>query len=82
MLKDRSSDYLLLYIDDMFIASKIKMETKGLKVQLKSEFEMKDVGDTNNILGMEIEIGKGNHLFLSCHSINYYSIIPVNMCHH
>ena len=38
--------YLLLYVDDMLIASKSKVEIDRFKAQLSQEFEMKDLGDT------------------------------------
>ena len=47
--------YLLLYIDDMPIASKNRSAIDRLKGQLSSEFEMKDPGEVKKILGMEIE---------------------------
>ena len=46
--------YLLLYVDDMLIASKDKNKINNLKLSLKSEFEMKDLGEARRILGMEI----------------------------
>ena len=46
--------YLLLYVDDMLIASKDKAEIDRLKSKLKAEFEMKDLGEARKILGMEI----------------------------
>ncbi|KAG8486257.1 hypothetical protein CXB51_019640 [Gossypium anomalum] len=46
--------YLLLYVDDMLIASKSKVEIERLKTQLNFEFEMKDLGEAKKILGMEI----------------------------
>ncbi|KAH9689127.1 hypothetical protein KPL70_015374 [Citrus sinensis] len=52
--------YLLLYVDDMLIASKNGDEIKRLKKQLTSEFEMKDLGDAQRILGMEIRRDKKN----------------------
>ena len=36
--------YLLLYIDDMLITSKSKVEITTLKKLLSSEFDMKDLG--------------------------------------
>ncbi|GJR53654.1 transposable element [Tanacetum coccineum] len=51
---DGSYVYLLLYVDDMLIASKNMSEIDQLKAQLKSEFEMKDLGAAKKILGMEI----------------------------
>lgn len=52
--------YLLLYVDDILIASKNKEEVKALKILLSSEFEMKDLGDAKKILGMEIERDRVN----------------------
>jgi len=46
--------YLLLYVDDILIASKDKEQVCELKTLLNSEFEMKDLGDAKKILGMEI----------------------------
>jgi hypothetical protein len=61
-LSDGFLVYLLLNVDDMLIAAKNLVE----KTQLSGEFEMKDLGATKKILGMEIhrdrEAGK---LFLS-----------------
>ena len=45
---------LLLYIDDMLIAYKSKKVVQELKVALSQEFEMKDLGLVQRILGMEI----------------------------
>ena len=46
--------YLLLYVDDMLIATWDKYEIQKLKSLLCSEFEMKDMGAIKKILGMEI----------------------------
>ncbi|KAJ9536138.1 hypothetical protein OSB04_un000681 [Centaurea solstitialis] len=46
--------YLLLYVDDMLIACRDPSEIVRLKDKLKSEFEMKDLGAAQKILGMEI----------------------------
>ncbi|PSS08126.1 Endonuclease [Actinidia chinensis var. chinensis] len=54
-LQDGSMIYLLLYVDDMLIASKSKVEIDRLKAQLSREFEMKDLGEAKKILGMEIK---------------------------
>ncbi|KAE8673094.1 hypothetical protein F3Y22_tig00111812pilonHSYRG00176 [Hibiscus syriacus] len=54
LLKDGSFIYLLLYVDDMLIASKSQKEIDKLKAQLNQEFEMKDLGEAKKILGMEI----------------------------
>ena len=51
---DESFLYLLLYIDDMLIAAKDRVEIDRVKVQLGKEFEIKDLGTVKKILGMEI----------------------------
>ena len=53
-LQEGSFIYLLLYVDDMLIASKSKDEIEKLKTQLNQEFEMKDLGEAKKILGVEI----------------------------
>ncbi|KAH9781841.1 hypothetical protein KPL71_008631 [Citrus sinensis] len=58
--------YLLLYVDDMLIACSQKEEIKRLKIELSTEFEMKDLGATTKILGMQITRDrKSKVLFLS-----------------
>ncbi|KAH9750992.1 hypothetical protein KPL71_014101 [Citrus sinensis] len=59
-LQDGAFIYLLLYVDDMVIASKNKGEIERLKKQLAFEFEMKNLGDAKTILGMEIHRDKRN----------------------
>ena len=58
--------YLVLYVDDMLIAAENKSDVQKLKGLLKAEFEMKDLGAAQKILGMEIcrDRSKGK-LFLS-----------------
>jgi len=46
--------YLLLYVDDMLIAVKNKIHIQKLKAQLKKEFDMKNLGESKKILGIEI----------------------------
>ena len=46
--------YLLLYVDDMLIASKDKIKVDRIKQQLRGEIEIKDLVPTKRILGMEI----------------------------
>ena len=53
-LSDGSYVYLLLYVEDMLIASVNKCHIQELKTLLGREFEMKDLGDAMKILGMEI----------------------------
>jgi hypothetical protein len=53
-LDDGSFIFLLLYVDDMLIAVRSIMEVNKLKVLLSREFDMKDLGIVEKILGMEI----------------------------
>lgn len=47
--------YLLLYVDDILIATKNNKDIKVIKLQLNREFEMKDLGLMTKILRMEIK---------------------------
>ena len=51
---------LLLYIDDMLVADPNKDRVQELKARLDREFEMKDLGPANKILGMEIHRDRNN----------------------
>ena len=45
---------LLLYMDDMLVIGPNKDRVQELKAQLAREFDMKDLGPANKILGMQI----------------------------
>ncbi|CAM8960295.1 unnamed protein product [Rhodiola kirilowii] len=61
-----SAIYLLLYVDDMLIASDSMQLISDLKEQLNAQFEMKDLGPAKKILGMEIVRDRGKRtLFLN-----------------
>eukprot|EP00253_Pinus_taeda_P030971 PITA_30971 len=47
--------YLVLYVDDMLLVGNDKEIIQDLKTQLSSKFDMKNLGATNYILGMEIK---------------------------
>ena len=51
---------LVFYVDDMLVASKNMFEISRLKAQLARTFDMKDLGATNNIVGMQIHIDRKN----------------------
>lgn len=51
---------LLLYVDDMLVAGTNKDHLTNLKAQLAREFEMKDLGPANKILGMQIHRDRNN----------------------
>ena len=53
-LDDGSYIFMLLYVDDMLIATKSTSEVNKLKILLSKEFDMKDLGATKKILVMEI----------------------------
>lgn len=65
-LHDESRIYLVLYVDDILIATQNIKDIRELKSSLNAEFEMKDLGIAWKILEVEIyrdrEISK---LFLS-----------------
>ena len=49
--------FLLLYVDDMFIAGSSMREINNLKTRLSAAFEMKDLGPAKQILGMMLNPG-------------------------
>ena len=66
VLADGSYIFLARYVDDMLIAAKSKKETVKLKSLLSKEFDMKDLGATKKILGIEIHRDRGaSKLWLS-----------------
>lgn len=46
--------FLLLYVDDMLLAGKNTEDLSRVKTLLKKDFDMKDLGDSRKILGVEI----------------------------
>ena len=62
---DKILAYLLLYVDDMLIASGNIYEIETIKLLLQTKFEM-DLGIAQKILGMEITRGRQKgELYLS-----------------
>jgi len=47
--------YLRLYVDDILVASKNRSSIDKLKVQLSSEFKIKNLGEVRRILGVKIK---------------------------
>jgi hypothetical protein len=47
--------YFVLYMDDMLLIGNNKEIIQDVKTHLSSKFDMKDLGDSNFILGMEIK---------------------------
>ena len=53
---------IVLYVDDMLLIGNNKDVIKEVKSQLSSKFDMKDLGATNFILGMEIRRDRANKM--------------------
>jgi hypothetical protein len=49
--------FLLIYVDDIIVASSSQEATAALqwKLQLQSEFALKDLGDLHYFLGIEVK---------------------------
>ncbi|KAH9654151.1 hypothetical protein KPL70_027652 [Citrus sinensis] len=58
--EDNDFIILLLYVDDMLVAGPNKDRIQELKAQLAREFEMKDLGPANKILGVQIHRDRNN----------------------
>ena len=57
---------LVLYVDNMLVASKSMVKIKRLKALLARAFDLKDLGAAKQILGMEIhKYRKNGKLWLS-----------------
>lgn len=50
----KSSIYLLLYVDDLLIASQNKTKIYDLKQKLKGQFDMKELGEARRNLYIDI----------------------------
>jgi hypothetical protein len=46
--------YLLVYVDDILIAAQKLESAKKMTAELARRFEIKDLGDADKFLGMEI----------------------------
>ncbi|KAH9685484.1 hypothetical protein KPL70_013981 [Citrus sinensis] len=58
--EDNDFIILLLYVDDMLVAGPNRDRIQELKAQLAREFEMKNLGPANKILGMQIHRDRNN----------------------
>ncbi|MCO5610297.1 hypothetical protein L7F22_064533 [Adiantum nelumboides] len=64
--KDGSLLILILYVDDMLIASRQMAKISALKSKMAKVFDMKDMGESSNILGMRIHQDRSKkRLYLS-----------------
>lgn len=65
-MTDNTYIYLLLYVDNMLLASKDREVIDDLKLLLNSKFDMKNPGKAKKILGIKIKRNrKDGILFLS-----------------
>lgn len=51
--------YILIYVDDALVISACDMRIKDMKGKLMSIFEMRDLGEVQHFLGMEVARDKG-----------------------
>ena len=56
--EDANFIMFLLYVDDMLVASPNMKKIFDLRDQLARNFKLKDLGATNQILGMKIQMDK------------------------
>lgn len=54
--------FVAVYVDDFLIFSTDKNESTMLKNELKNRFQMKDIGDAQNILGFQIARDRKNNV--------------------
>jgi hypothetical protein len=75
---------LLSICSYMLIASMSKVEIDRLKAQLRTEFEMKDLGEAKQILGMEIQRDrrKGTFCLIQTQYLVFPGTIPLNPVFH
>ena len=66
--------YLVLYMDDMLLIGNNKEIIQDVKTQLSSKFDMKDLGASNFILGMEIKIDQKKETLVKLEKICWDNI--------
>jgi hypothetical protein len=63
--------FVLIYADDIIITSSNSTATNNLLLQVKSDFDVKDLGDLNFFLGIEVSsISDGIFLSQKCYMLN------------
>jgi histone deacetylase 1/2 len=58
--KGRHTLFVLVYVDDIIVASSSQEETNALLADLQQEFALKDLGDLHYFLGIEVKRGNSN----------------------
>jgi hypothetical protein len=54
LCKDDKTIWLLVYVDDMLLASNCRAFLNGFKLEMSKRFKMKDLGEARHFLGMHI----------------------------
>ena len=54
-INDIATTYILIYVDDFIITGSSELEIKKVTAMLNSEFSVKDLGDLNYFLGIEVQ---------------------------
>ena len=67
--------YLLLYVDDMLIAGPSIKSIQVVKEVLKFEFDVKDLGKAQKILGISIERNRSSSILKLCQSSYLQKVI-------
>lgn len=57
-------EYILVYVDDLVIASPYSSNIKKIKEELAATFSMKDLGELSHILGMRVTRNENSSMFL------------------
>ena len=70
--------WLLLYVDDILIIGKDRLEINRIKKLLGTEFEMKDMGEAKRILGIDIRRERPTRITLS--QRDYIQKVLVKFC--
>lgn len=71
----RDAVYLLLYVDDLLIASSSLPKLNLIKAQLSDSFSMKDIGEAEWILGLQICRDRPNRTLTLCQSQYIESVV-------
>ena len=65
--KDGSKSYILVYVDDLLIASKQRNEIVQTKGALLEDFKIHDLGEVKDFLGCQVKRDRGSRqLSVSC----------------
>lgn len=58
----QSTDYILVYVDDILIATASKERAEDIKAALTTSFEARDLGEVSHFLGMTIQRSQGERI--------------------